>query len=476
MERTNENGGIPLCTDLDGTLLLTDVTWEALLLLIKQRPWALCILPWWALRGRAFLKGKIAEHAPFPDVGYLPFNGPFVDYLREEHTKGRDIVLVTGSHKRAAQRIADHLGIFSAVYGTEAGINLSGRAKARMLAEFFGKGRYDYAGNAIADLPAWADARDAIFVRTPRRVMCRTRHGTRLFSRAMPIWKALLAAVRPYQWLKNFLVFVPILTSHTLTDMSTLQRATVAFVAFCFVTSGTYLFNDLLDLSADRRHPRKRLRPLASGNLPIPVAIVCAPLLLLCGFLLSLVLPPPFLVALFAYIVAAFLYSMRLKEYPIADVLILAALYTLRVFAGAGATGIVLSYWLVIFSLFVFFSLALLKRYGELGAVTEAEDAMPAGRGYEAGDRPLIGMMGMGSGLLSVLVMALYASGEQVLRLYRAPAILWLILPLMLYWIGRMWLMAHRGTMRDDPVLFALKDPASYVTGALILFIMYLAA
>jgi 4-hydroxybenzoate polyprenyltransferase len=285
--------------------------------------------------------------------------------------------------------------------------------------------------------------------------------------------RALARALRLHQWAKNLLVLVPLLTSHRLVDGPSATAALFAFIAFCLTASAVYLGNDLIDLEDDRRHPTKRLRPLASGELSVAMAWGLIPALLVGAASVALLtLPWQFGAILAAYVAANFLYSFALKRIALVDVFVLAGLYTLRILAGAAAIGVPVSHWLLALSLFAFLSLACAKRFVEVAGVAARDEAGVGGRGYLAGDGPLLGTLGTASGCISVLVFALYITSVDVVVLYRSPALLWFAVPLLLYWIARVWLHAYRGTLHEDPVLFALHDIPSYVTGIAILLAM----
>lgn len=288
-------------------------------------------------------------------------------------------------------------------------------------------------------------------------------------------WRALADALRVHQWVKNLLVFVPVLLDHKLFDATVLFKATIAFAAFCFAASGGYIINDLLDHEADRRHPTKRHRPFAAETLSRPFGILMAPLLFAAALLCSLWLSPRFLVLLTMYVGLTTVYSVYLKRIAVLDVLLLAGLYTLRVMAGVAATHVRFSTWLLAFSMFLFLSLAFLKRYAELSQLDGGPEQAIARRGYLRGDREWLGSMGGASGYISVLVLALYINSDQVVALYHRPLLLWLVCPLLLLWISRMWLLAHRGRIDQDPIVASVRDPASYGIGAIVALILYVA-
>jgi 4-hydroxybenzoate polyprenyltransferase len=285
---------------------------------------------------------------------------------------------------------------------------------------------------------------------------------------------ALVRALRPHQWVKNLLVFVPVILDHKLFNSETMAKAGMAFLAFCCAASSAYILNDIFDLEADRRHPTKRHRPFAAGTLSPALGLALVPGLLGTAFAVSWsALPVRFLELLVIYVVLTTAYSLYLKRCAVVDVLLLAGLYTLRVLAGIAAAAVRFSTWLLAFSMFLFLSLAFLKRYTEVNAMDGAATEQVRRRGYIRGDREWLGSMGGASGYLSVLVLALYINSEQVVALYRNPLLLWLICPLLLFWTSRMWLLAHRGRIHDDPIVATVRDPVSYLLGALVAVVLY---
>jgi 4-hydroxybenzoate polyprenyltransferase len=468
---------IPLCVDLDGTLIKTDVLWESLMQLLKRNPLWLLVVPIWLLRGRAALKKQIAERVEL-DPATLPYHQPFLEYLKTEHAQGRMLILATAADQRLAQSVARHVGLFHDVIASNGVTNLRGKNKGRALAERYGKKAFDYAGNSSVDLPVWQQARRAIVVNSNEGLVRRAggvAEVGRVFNEPNSTAGALVSELRPHQWVKNLIIFVPLLTSHEFGNPSLLGAATLALIAFCLCASGVYVLNDLWDLAADRRHPSKRLRPFASGRLPLTAGFVLAPLALGLSFALAVWLSWKVAAVIALYFVLTTTYSWRAKQVALLDVFFLAALYTLRLIAGHAATGIEFSFWLLAFSMFIFLSLALVKRFTELHGLRQQNLRDTRGRGYTTGDLDLVAMLGVASGFIAVLVMALYVHSQEVTILYQHPILLLLMCPLLLYWISRVWLIAHRGRMHDDPIVFALKDPVSYVIGALVLCVLWLA-
>jgi len=470
---------VPLVVDLDGTLIKTDLFWESFIRALKQNP--LCIfaaLFWWT-RGRAFLKKKLAGRVTIKPAT-LPYNESFLKFLREQKNAGRKIILATASDFQIAMPVARHAGVFDEVLASDGETNLRSAAKLKLLTEKFGERGFDYAGNSSADLAVWGGAREAIVVNASpslvKKASDRAKQG-RAFEPDAGWSSALLRSLRPHQWVKNAIVFVPVIAAHKLNETSLLLRDGQAFLIFCLCASGVYLVNDLLDLDADRRHPAKKNRPFAAGDLPLQTGLILGPALLLAGLLLAVQLSWLFVGVVAVYLLLTTSYSWWVKRVALLDVFVLAGLYTIRLIAGHAATGIVYSSWLLMFSMFIFLSLALVKRYVELAGANEIESdkSAIAGRGYVAGDLEMVASLGTGSGYLAALVLALYVNSSQVTTLYAHPNLLLLICPLLLYWISRVWLLAHRGHMHDDPVVFALKDAGSYIVAALALFVLWLA-
>jgi len=476
---TEPKTAVPLCVDLDGTVLQSDLVWESLIRLLKRNPFYVVLVLIWLIRGRAHLKAQVAERVRL-DVESLPYNQAVLDFLREQKRQGRIIILATASDSRPAQQVADHLGLFDEVIASDGKTNVRGRNKGALLAQRFGVRGFDYAGNSSVDLPVWAQARQAI-------VVSGNAHLAAQAAEQAPVshsfgqrngFTAFLKALRPHQWVKNLILFVPVLTAHKLLLMPVLLQAVFAFVAFSLCASAVYILNDLLDIDADRHHPTRRLRPFAAGELPLPAGLIAFPLLFAVSAVLAAQLPARFVAVLGIYVILTTSYSLRLKETPLLDVFCLAGLYTIRLIAGHEATLIKYSFWLLLFAMFIFLSLALVKRFTELISARQQNKIDIKGRGYVASDLELVATLGTSSGYLAVLVLALYVNSREVteMKLYNNPMLLLLICPLLLYWISRVWMLAHRGQMHDDPIIFALKDRVSYIVGGITLLILWLAA
>jgi len=461
----------PLVVDLDGTLLKTDLLLESLFSLLRQAPLAALAMPFWLLKGRAHLKRAIASRVRL-DVALLPYRAALLELLRVERGKGRAIVLATASDELLAQQVADHLQLFDCVLASDGDTNLSGERKRERLVSQFGERGFDYAGDGSIDLAVWSSSRKAIVVNpNPRllRAVGKVAAIESVFDDSRPSLAEYLKALRPQQWLKNLLVFVPVLAAHRFNESALMLRSLLAFAAFCCCASTGYLFNDLLDLSADRHHPRKRLRPFASGRLPLSYGLVMVPTLLVLGCVLAAFGSRLLVEVLLIYLALTLTYSFYIKTVALLDCLVLAGLYTLRIMGGAITAAIWPSAWLLAFSMFLFVSLAFVKRYDELVVMRSVDGDHAKARAYEISDAELLASKGTASGYVAALVLALYISSSTAKALYRRPEYMWFLVPLLLYWVGYMWLVAHRGRMIDDPLVFALRDRTSCIVIVLML-------
>ncbi len=469
-----------LVVDLDGTLIRTDMLVESASQFLIQHPFQFFKPLLWLMRGKAVLKTELA-HRVHLDVTALPYNADLLDWLRAEKLTGRRLVLATASHRVLAEQVAQHLNLFDEVLATQGDINLKSTAKAQALVDRFGEGGFDYVGNDWPDVQVWAKAHTAHVVDAASSLLSRTQaqgNVGQVFNSNMPSkLVAMLKAMRLHQWMKNLLVFVPLMAAHQFADVQRDVLALMAFVIFSLTASSVYLLNDLVDVQDDRQHARKRNRPFASGALSLITGWTAWPVLLLAALVLSTwLMPVLFSVSLGVYFVLTVAYSLQLKQLAVVDVLTLAGLYTLRLIAGAAAVGVAASFWLLLFSMFIFLSLALIKRYSELKSARDAGQAGALrGRGYEPDDLELVSSLGGSAGFISVLVLALYIQDGQAAQLYAMPQLIWLACPVMLFWISRAWLIAHRGRMHDDPIVFALKDKVSWGVGVFMVGVLALA-
>jgi len=458
----------PLCVDLDGTLVKTDTFAQALLLLVRTRPATIFSILHWAAGGLAAFKRRVAQEIRL-DPAALPYHEELLAFLKNEREKGRTLILATASDALPARAIAAHLGIFSDVIASDGITNFKSTRKRDALITRFGIKGFDYAGNATDDLPIW-EAAAAVFAVNPCASVCHAlkNRPVRFFENRPSRWRSWLKALRVHQWAKNVLIFLPMLLAHELNTPQLYLDAVLAFFAFSFLASSIYVINDLMDLHADQHHPRKQRRPFAAGNLSLLAAAAVVPVLIVLALGLAQLLPIAFSEMLLIYLLITTAYSWRLKQLALLDVLTLAGLYTLRILAGTAAYGVKTSGWLIAFSIAIFFSLALVKRYAELREALAAhpEKIGARGRGYHARHLPWLARCGVFSGILSAVVLALYITSPKVLEFYSRPVVLWLLCPLFLYWIGRIWRLAIRGTLSDDPLDFAARDPQTWIIGA----------
>jgi 4-hydroxybenzoate polyprenyltransferase/phosphoserine phosphatase len=456
-----------VCVDLDGTLIATDLFWESVLELTRTRPLALFLLPIWLLRGRAYLKSRLAREVSL-EAHRLPYRQEVLRIISGLRQVGaRHVVLATASHERLANAVAAHVGIFDDVLATgDDGRNLKGKTKAEELSSHFGSD-FLYIGDSAVDLPVWAVARQGIVVggeRLARRAAAVTEVRERVAVQGAD-WKSYRDALRPHHWSKNSLLFLPLVLAHRWNPGDWL-RTLLGVALFGLAASGIYVINDLLDLPSDREHPWKRRRPFASGRIAVRQGMTMAPVLLFCGIGAGwLLLGHAFAIALTCYCLLSLAYSLDLKRRPLADVFVLTSFYGLRIITGALITHTALSDWFLTFSMFFFFSLALAKRYSELMHAGELVENGNSGRGYRAEDSPLISTMGVASAFASIIVFSLYTRSPEVSRLYPHPEPLLVISPILLYWLVRIWLQAGRGELKEDPVILAMRDPMSYIVG-----------
>jgi 4-hydroxybenzoate polyprenyltransferase/phosphoserine phosphatase len=459
------DGLFPLVVDLDGTLTRTDTLVESLVQAVKRHPCDILRLPLWLIKGRAVLKARVAARAGFA-AEFLPYQEALCDYLRIERTKGRRIILATAANRQIAKSIAAHLGLFDEVVASDETRNLKGTAKLEAVRACAGN-RFTYAGDSAADLPIWRAAQSAVLVGASPRVTKAVRRQTPL-EREFPtptaglgVW---LRELRVHQWLKNLLIFVPLFTAFAFTEVKAFLTASLAFLCWSLTSSATYVLNDLWDLDSDRRHLYKRDRPLASARIPIIAGVGVSAALLIAAFMLASMLSTDFLRLLLLYLALTSFYSLVLKQYVLLDVYLLAVLYILRIVAGSAAVGVTTSIWLLAFSFFLFFSLALLKRCTELMSLDRAELDKTHGRSYRVGDFAVLWPMGVGAGLCAVVVFTLFISASDTETRYATPQLLWLVALALVYWLGYLWIKTSRGEMHDDPIVFAVKDMGSRMT------------
>lgn len=452
---------VPLFVDVDATLVRADVTLEALVKVMRSSVRGFVAGLWWLIAGRAVTKTLLARRAPV-DPASLPYRAEVLALIDSARAVHRPVILASASHWRNVSRIARHIGA-DGVIATRRRNNLKGANKLAAIRAAVGDTPFDYIGDCGADRVVWQAARSGWNAGRGEYA-----HAERLANPPRSLLSAALKAMRPHQWAKNALVFVPLATAGLIADPAAIGRAVGAALGLSLLASSIYIVNDLLDIEADRRHRKKRLRPLAAGDLTIPQGLILSGLLAVAGLMVGAVVGGwAVLLALVAYGVMTTAYSLKIKAAMVADVLMLAALYTVRIWIGAVAVGVVLSEWLLLFSIFFFLSLGYLKRYVELRDSDAPEHKLLSGRGYVAGDLDLVMVSGLGAGLCSILVLALFANDAAATTHYTHPKWLWFACVPLLYWINRVWIMARRGQVDGDPVAFALKDRRSIVLGLL---------
>jgi 4-hydroxybenzoate polyprenyltransferase/phosphoserine phosphatase len=472
----NAPGGdstIPLVVDVDGTLIRTDLLQEAALQLVARHPFDAWRLPFWLSQGKSTLKTQLARFGN-PGTATVPLRDDTIALIREAQRAGRMVCLASASERGMVEALAARVGGIDRVFATDASVNLAGAAKAEQLVAAFGAAGFDYVGDDDVDFPVWRAARKALVITHnaafERRVLAAFPDAT-IVSRARTQASSYLRALRPHQWAKNALVFLPLLAGHFF-GAGYFALAALAFVCFSMAASSAYIINDLLDLRSDRDDPRKSLRPFAAGAIPVHEGIILAAGLAVAAFAVAAILSPPLLRVLVLYFVSTLAYSLVLKRRVMIDVVMLGGLYSLRVLGGVAALGVERSPWLLMFCLFLFLSLAITKRCSELIARMEQGKGAPSGRGYREGDLQALFPFGAAAGYGAVLIVTLYLSSEQMLALYRHPFRLWLVCPLLIYWISRVFILSSRGELHDDPVVFALTDRVSWLTALCVGLVM----
>jgi 4-hydroxybenzoate polyprenyltransferase/phosphoserine phosphatase len=455
-----------LCVDLDGTLIRGNVLWECVLVLLKTRPLTILLIPYWLFSGRAALKRQLAARIDL-DPARLPYRQQVLEFLRQEKAAGRRIALTTATDRALAEAISSYLGLFDEVHASDGLLNLKGANKAAFLAQHFTDTGFEYMGDSAADIEVWRNARAGYVVGTEARAKqaaaATTIKGTILeprksFRASVRTW---VDALRGHHWAKNLLLFLPLALSHNLAREPIL-RTLVGFVLYGFCASGLYILNDLLDLHSDRKHPWKNARPIAAGNISIPEGLLASFVLLSLALGLGFLLDPQFGIVLLGYSALTVLYSFYLKQIALLDVFVLSSFYIFRILAGALISGTRLSQWFLAFAMFFFLSLAMAKRYSELLHASDLVTMGNSGRGYHTGDRELLLSLGVGSSFSAVVIFSLYVHSPDVRLLYSSPESLFFLCPIVLYWLSRTWLLAHRGELKEDPVTLAIRDPVSY--------------
>jgi 4-hydroxybenzoate polyprenyltransferase len=475
------NSPTNLYVDLDGALCATDTLWESLLELIRVRPIDFLLVPFWLCKGKAFFKREISKRV-LPDIASLPLRPEVLALLARCKASGQQLVLATAADQHIAAAVADRTGIFAAVLASDGSTNLAADKKLEAVRLHAGDAPFDYLGDSRADLALFRQCRCGYVVGPKHSVWTAAqaeRNGKEPLVRLPPEHGGIgsvVRALRPHQWAKNALVGVPLLVSHQITQWTSVLQTTLAFASFSLIASSVYIINDLLDLPSDRVHPTKRRRPFASGVLSIPVGLAMAGALLLLGLTIAFAaVNVAFGSMVLLYLTITTLYSTYLKRKLVLDVFILAGLYTIRILAGAVAISVKPSEWLLAFSMFIFTSLAMLKRYTELKVWSRQNEKWPAGRRYTISDMDLFRSIGTAAAYSAVLVFALYISSRDVALLYKRPELLWLVCPVLLYWLTRLWFLTNRSVPMEDPVLFALTDRSSVGCGVLVFSLLFFA-
>jgi len=471
----------PLCVDLDDTFLKTDSLKEILISALSKNPLRIFALALSLFKGRAFFK-KFALNYSSPDIASLPIHEEVLTLVKSESKNGRKIILITGAHQKIADRVQEKYPLFCEAHGTSGSINLTGFQKATFLVERFGKEGFDYIGNSFDDIHVWRQAHGGWIVSHSTRFAASVLKNfpnkpLQVIRTEKNSFKQMIELIRPAQWTKNLLIFIPLLLVQKWTNKEILIQGMGAFLGFSIIASFVYILNDLLDITHDRKHPIKSLRPLASGAVSLDMGIFLTIALLSIFVLITAWLPFDFTAFVAAYVVLNFLYTFKIKKIFVLDAFVLTGFYSLRLLAGSAAMNIETSHWLIIFSTFFFLSLGFLKRYSDLLLVFEKNgQSQLEGRDYRLEDQQLLMISGVASGFVSILVFAQYIYGQQSIQYYPQPRFLWGVLLCMLYWITKIWFRASRGLVKDDPVRYALKDQESIILGITTLAFIIMAA
>lgn len=465
-----KNQLLPIVVDLDGTLLHTDTLHESCLELLHHHSMQALLLPLWFMRGKAYLKQKISEKNNLnPEM--LPYNLELIAWLKEKKILGHQLVLCTATDNKIALKIAAYLNFFDDVIASDGQINVAGKNKKDVLVNRYGEQSFIYVANASIDINVWKSAAQAVVVNASKDLIkkaAQVSEVTKIFPSPPITLNTWLRVLRLHHYIKNLLLFVPLAAAHQIGQLASLNLLLLAFVSFSLCATAVYITNDLIDLGSDRQHPRKRYRPFAAGIVPIKYGLMLIPISLMISFAFAHLIGSNFFAWLVVYFALTLAYSLQLKRYVLIDCLTLTTLYTLRIIAGAAAVGVALSFWLLAFSIFLFLSLAFIKRYSELEMLILHGNTELQGRGYHVEDAPIIKILGITAGYASILVLAFYLNSEAVIHLYKMPQMIWLSIPLMLFWVSWMWMKAHRGEMHYDPIVFAIKDKTSLVVAMLL--------
>lgn len=466
-----------IVVDLDGTLIRTNTLWESLLLLAKQEPFKFLIAPFWLLGGMSYLKKRIFDYVE-PDASVLPYNTEILSFLQKSKEEGKTLILASATDERLVKKVAEHLELFDSAFGTTSNNDMKGKHKLEIINHICNGNTFDYIGNEKADILIWEASDKAYVVSNSKKLIDKLPKKidkVHVFSSPRNL-KTYVEAIRPHQWVKNILLFVPLILAHEITSVYKIFTIFIAFWTMSLCASSAYILNDLLDIESDRHHSTKRNRPFATGLISIPTGLAMSLFLLLLSFSIGLLfLPNQFIATLLSYFILSTMYSLFLKKYFLVDVITLSSLYSLRIYAGSVAISVVLTPWLLAFSSFFFLNLSFLKRYIELREYESCEKKKLKGRGYMTNDIQVVQSSGIASGFMSVLILYLYiTNSREVTELYSNPMWLWFIGPFLIYWVTRIWLLAQRGNVDSDIILFTIKDVASWIVGIVIATIIAL--
>ena len=462
---------LPICVDLDGTLVATDTLYESFLALLAYKPLTLFDCLGWISKGKAVFKSKLSN-AQKIDIENLPWNESLLDWLKLRKAAGHKIVLATAADQSIALAAQKHLGIFDQVFCSDGSSNLKGKCKGQALVHEFGERGFIYVGDSKVDLPVWRDAAGAVVVEVKDRLRKKVEACSPLlasFQSSENLNEGSFVLLRPKQWIKNLLVFVPIIASGQWWDLKGWLTTAGVFFAFSLVASGTYIINDLLDIQADRHHFKKKKRPIASGKISIPRSLCILFLTVASGFLIGWQLEV--FPVIFAYVLVTLCYSLFLKAKFLLDVFALAFLYLIRIYAGADVADHSVSIWLFSFGMFVFLGLAMMKRVAEL-MKSEGSRSLRR-RGYKIIDVNILTIAGICSAFASALILFMYFRFNETSSVFKGQQTLFLSVPVILYWQLRCWRAVEVGVLDNDPIAFATSDkPSRIILGILLIIII----
>ncbi len=471
------DNNLPLCVDLDGTLITTDTLWESLLLLLKKNMFFALLLPFWLVRGKAYCKQQITQKTQLP-IDSLPYNKSLITWLKQQKESGKSLILITGAYQSIAKQVATHLGIFSEVLATDGNNNLVGKNKRDLLNQRFNKSGYDYVGNSRQDLPVWQDARHSYVTNASQGTLRKAKQHANVqgnFAVKRNKWALIARALRVHQYAKNTLLFVPLLLTGIVINQEIFLNYLLTFISLSAFASSLYIANDLMDLTDDRKHPKKSQRPFACGALSLPFGVLLSCICFIIAISLLLFLPTITQYLLLSYVLLNLFYTHIFKKIILLDVFLLAALYTLRIILGMSLISFGYSAWLILFSIYFFISLAFMKRYIEINDMADAGANSLSGRAYKFEHKNLIAIFGIISAYVSAVIFSLYINSTKALHIYAHPQILYGTVLIILYWISRTWLLAWDKKVHHDPVLFALTDKVSYLSATAIALLILLA-